>query len=46
MMGPVVLGGGTPLFEGVPAASLQLLDTRRWDESDNVLLLYRVRQKT
>jgi dihydrofolate reductase len=43
MIGPVVLGNGTPLFEGKPADSLQLLDTpRTWDDSENVVLRYEV----
>src|SRR5439155_12909064 len=46
MIGPVVLGAGTPVFEGQPAVSLRLIDTRRWDGSGNVLVRYEVRQKT
>ena len=47
MIGPVVLGAGTPLFDGQPAVSLRLIDTRTWDGSGNVLLRYEVpRQKT
>jgi dihydrofolate reductase len=45
MVGPIVLGGGTPAFDGPPAASLRLLDTRTWDGSGNVLLRYGVRPK-
>ena len=44
MVGPVVLGGGTPLFDGQPKASLRLIDTRTWDGSDNVLVRYEVRR--
>jgi dihydrofolate reductase len=47
MMGPVVLGAGTPVFDEQPAVSLRLIDTRMWDGSGNVLLRYEVRrQKT
>ena len=45
MVGPVVLGAGTPAFDGQPAVSLRLLDTRTWDGSGNVLLRYGVRPK-
>ena len=45
MVGPAVLGGGTPAFVGQPAVSLGLLDTRTWDGSGNVLLRYEVRPK-
>lgn len=40
MVGPVVLGGGTLAFEQPTAEPLRLIDTRRWDGSDNVLLVY------
>lgn len=47
MIGPVVLGAGTPLFVGQPAVSLGLLDTRTWTGSGNVLVRYEVhRQKS
>ncbi len=47
MIGQVILGAGTPLFDGQPAVSLRLIDTRRWDGSGNVLVRYEVRrQKT
>jgi len=42
MIGPVVLGAGTPIFDGPPAGSLRLMDTRRWDGSGNVLVRYAV----
>ena len=44
MIGPVVLGAGTPVFDGKPAVSLRLIDTRRWDGSGNVLVRYEVRR--
>ena len=47
MIGPVVLGAGTPLFDGQPAVSLRLIDLRTWDGSGNVLVRYEARrQKT
>ncbi len=46
MIGNVILGAGTPLFEGKPAVSLRLIDIRKWDDSDNVLVRYEVRHKS
>jgi dihydrofolate reductase len=47
MIGPVVVGAGTPVFDGQPKASLRLIETRKWDGSGNVLVWYEVsRQKT
>lgn len=43
MVGPVILGSGTLAFENPPADPLRLIDTRRWDGSDNVLLRYSVK---
>jgi dihydrofolate reductase len=45
MIGPVVLGAGTPLFDGQPAVSLRLIDTRTWEGSGNVLLRYEARRQ-
>jgi dihydrofolate reductase len=45
MIGPVVLGAGTPLFDGRPAVSLRLIETRTWDGSGNVLVQYEVLAK-
>ena len=44
MIGPIVLGVGTPVFDGPPVASLRLIDTRTWDGSGNVLARYEVRR--
>jgi dihydrofolate reductase len=41
MLGAVVVGGGTPIFDGPPPGSLRLADTRRFDGSDNLLVRYR-----
>ena len=47
MVGSVILGAGTPIFDGQPAVSLRLIETRTWDGSNNVLVRYEVhRQKT
>ncbi len=46
MIGNVVLGAGTPIFEGKPAVSLRLINIRKWDDSDNVLVRYEVRHKS
>ncbi len=46
MIGPVILGAGTPLFEGKPAVSLRLIDMRKWDDSENVLVRYEVRHQS
>jgi dihydrofolate reductase len=45
MIGPVVLGAGTPLFDGQPAVSLRLIDSRTWEGSGNVLLRYEARRQ-
>ena len=45
MIGPVVLGAGTPLFDDQPAVSLRLIETRVWDGSGNVLVQYEVRRQ-
>lgn len=42
MIGNLVLGAGVPVFAGKPPAALRLLDVRRWEDSDNVLLRYEV----
>ena len=40
MIGPVVLGAGTPAFEGEPPVSLRLIDVRQLDGSQNLLVRY------
>ena len=42
MVGPSLVAGDDHAFAGVPATGLRLLDVRRWDGSDNVLLSYAV----
>jgi dihydrofolate reductase len=45
MIGPVLVGAGTPLFDGRPPVSLRLLDASTWDGSGNVLARYEVRRQ-
>jgi dihydrofolate reductase len=45
LVGNLVLGQGVPVFAGKASASLHLLDVRRWENSDNVLLRYEVLHK-
>ena len=42
MIGNRILGQGVPVFAGQTPASFRLLDTRRWEDSDNILLRYEV----
>lgn len=42
MVGPVLLGDGTLAFETPPANPFQLLGTRTWEGSSNVLFQYAV----
>ena len=46
LIGNLVLGQGIPVFVGNTSASLRLMDTRRWEGSDNVLLHYEVQHKS
>jgi dihydrofolate reductase len=42
LIGNQVLGRGIPVFADAPPTRLRLIETRRWDGSDNVLLRYEV----
>jgi len=42
LIGNRVLGQGVPVFAGQTPATLRLIETRRWEESDHVLLRYTV----
>jgi len=46
LIGNLVLGQGVPVFVGKTPTSLRLIDTRRWEDSDNVLLRYEVPHKS
>jgi dihydrofolate reductase len=46
MVSPVVLGEGTPLFQGKLPVSPRLIDTQTWDGSGIVLVRYNVRRQT
>ncbi|MEO9325372.1 dihydrofolate reductase family protein [Nocardioides sp. C4-1] len=42
MIGPKLIAGDTPVFDGVPTTDLQLAGVRRYDDSEAVVLSYRV----
>lgn len=42
LIGNRILGQGIPVFVGQTPTTLRLIETRRWEESDNVLLRYEV----
>ncbi|MPZ63982.1 MAG: deaminase [Pseudonocardiaceae bacterium] len=42
LIGPVVLGGGTPTFAAPPRGSMRLLATRTWEGSASVLATYEI----
>ena len=44
MVGPVLVGAGTSLFDGRPTVALRLLGARTWEDSGNVLARYKVGQ--
>ena len=46
MIGNLVLGEGVPAFMSKLDASLRLIEVRRWEDSDNVLLCYEVLHKS
>jgi dihydrofolate reductase len=46
LIGNLILGQGVPVFVGKTPTSLRLIDTRRWEDSDNVLLRYEVPHKS
>jgi dihydrofolate reductase len=46
MIGNVIIGEGVRAFVGKPDASLRLVDVRKWEDSDNVLVQYEVRHKS
>jgi dihydrofolate reductase len=46
LVGNLILGQGVPVFAGNTPASLRLIETRRWEGSDNVLLRYEVMHKS
>jgi dihydrofolate reductase len=46
MIGNVIVGAGTPIFDGQPPVSLRRIDTRTWDGSENVLVRYEVGRQT
>ncbi len=46
LIGNLILGQGVPVFVGQTPLALRLVDTRRWEDSDNVLLRYEVPHKS
>ena len=46
LIGNLILGQGVPVFVAKTPISLRLIDTRRWEDSDNVLLRYEVPHKS
>lgn len=45
VIGPVIVGGGTPLFDGKLPVSLRRIDTRTWEGSGTVMVQYGVQRK-
>jgi dihydrofolate reductase len=46
LIGNLVLGQGVPVFVGGTSAAMRLIDTRRWEDSDNILLRYEIRHSS
>jgi dihydrofolate reductase len=46
LVGNLILGQGVPVFVGKTPASLRLMDTRRWEGSNSVLLRYEVAHRS
>jgi dihydrofolate reductase len=46
LIGNRILGQGVPVFAGQTSTSLRLIETRRWEDSDNILLHYEVLHKS
>jgi dihydrofolate reductase len=46
MVGNLLLGEGIPVFSGKPDVSLRLIEVRKWEESDNILVHYQVLHKS
>lgn len=46
LVGNLILGQGVPVFVGKTPVALRLVDTRKWEGSDNVLLRYEVCHKS
>jgi len=46
LVGSRILGQGVPLFALPPPTTLRLIETRRWEDSDSVLLRYAVLHKS
>lgn len=44
MIGPVVLGDGTPVFQAAEPPALRLLGTRTFDDSSNIVVQYAARR--
>jgi dihydrofolate reductase len=45
MVGPAFLGAGTPVFGGRPPVALRLLDSRKLEKSELVLIRYALRDR-
>ncbi len=45
LISPVVLGAGTPLFDGAPSVMLRLIGSRTWKGSGIVLVKYEVHSR-